>query len=53
MNKEKKFDCVKFKQELHEKAYKKSGAKDFREYIHYVNERANKSLLHKANNKNV
>jgi hypothetical protein len=53
MNKEKKFDCVKFKQELHEKAYKKSGAKNFREYIHYANEMANKSLLHKANNKNV
>jgi hypothetical protein len=51
MNKEKKFDCVKFKQELHEKAYKKSGAKDFREYIHYVNEMSNKSSLHKTNNK--
>jgi hypothetical protein len=30
-------DCVEFKKELHEKLYTKSGAKDFNEYIKYVN----------------
>jgi hypothetical protein len=30
-------DCVEFKNELHEKLYAKSGAKNFSEYINYVN----------------
>ena len=30
-------DCVEFKNELHKKLYVKSGAKDFNEYIKYVN----------------
>ena len=30
-------DCVEFKNELHKKLYVKSGAKDFAEYIKYVN----------------
>ncbi|GAB6391101.1 MAG: hypothetical protein MdMp014T_0474 [Treponematales bacterium] len=30
-------DCVLFKQELHELAYKKSGAKNFDEYIAFAN----------------
>ena len=30
-------DCVEFKNELHRKLYIKSGAKDFNEYIAYIN----------------
>ncbi|GMO17375.1 MAG: hypothetical protein Ta2A_26310 [Treponemataceae bacterium] len=30
-------DCVKFKHDLHEKLFKKSGAHNLREYIFYVN----------------
>jgi hypothetical protein len=30
-------DCVEFKHELHKKLYEKSGAKDFNEYIDYIN----------------
>ncbi|GMO58163.1 MAG: hypothetical protein Ta2G_18240 [Termitinemataceae bacterium] len=30
-------DCVKFKHDLHEKLFKKSGANNLREYIFYVN----------------
>jgi hypothetical protein len=30
-------DCVEFKSELHRKLYIKSGAKDFNEYIKYIN----------------
>jgi hypothetical protein len=30
-------DCVEFKNELHKKLYVKSGAKDFNEYINYIN----------------
>jgi hypothetical protein len=36
-------DCVKFKQDLHEKSYKASGAKNFNEYIEYVNKSFAKS----------
>jgi hypothetical protein len=43
----KKFDCVKFKDELFAKAWKKSGAKDFREYVDYANAQARKSSLFK------
>ena len=49
MNKEKEFDCVKFKNELHEKLLKKSGAKNLREYVEYVNRVAKTSSLHKPN----
>ena len=47
MNKEKKFDCVKFKYDLQEKLLKESGAKNLREYVNYVNKIAQKSSLHK------
>jgi len=47
MNKEKQFDCVKFKIELQEKLLKKSEAKNISEYVKYVNEVAKKSSLHK------
>ena len=30
-------DCVEFKNELHKKLFIKSGAKDFNEYIKYIN----------------
>jgi hypothetical protein len=30
-------DCVEFKNELHKKLYIESGAKDFNEYIRYIN----------------
>ena len=48
MNKEKKFDCVKFKDELFAKSWKKSGAMNFRDYVEYVNKRAEKSVLFKT-----
>lgn len=48
MNKEKKFDCVKFKNELQEKLYVKSGAKNLAEYIIYANKIACASPLHKT-----
>ena len=53
MNKEKKFDCIKFKHELQEKTLKMSGAKNLREYVHYVNKVAQTSSLHKTKEKNV
>ena len=37
MNKEKQFDCVKFKSELQEKLLIKSGAKNLREYVDFAN----------------
>jgi len=45
MNKEKLFDCIKFKNELHENLLKKSGAKNLREYVEYVNKAAKASAL--------
>jgi len=30
-------DCVEFKNELHKKLYVKSGAKNFNDYIKYIN----------------
>jgi hypothetical protein len=48
MNKEKEFDCIKFKYELQEKTLINSGAKNLREYVQYVNEIAQKSSLHKS-----
>jgi hypothetical protein len=48
MNKEKKFDCVKFKYDLQEKLLKESGAKNLHEYVNYVNKIAQKSSLHKV-----
>ena len=49
MNKEKQFDCIKFKYELQEKLQKKSGAKNLREYVDYANKVAQESSLHKTN----
>jgi hypothetical protein len=51
MNKEKRFDCVKFKNELQRNLLKNSGAKNLREYADYANKLAQKSSLHKAVNK--
>ena len=51
MNKEKQFDCVKFKDELQEKLLKKSGAKNLNDYVKYVNKVALNSSLHKAKEK--
>jgi len=48
MNREKEFDCVKFKYELQEKALKNSEAKNLREYAEYVNKIARESSLHKT-----
>jgi len=47
MNKEKQFDCVKFKDELQKNLLKNSGAKNLEEYVDYVNKLAQKSSLHK------
>ena len=53
MIKEKEFDCVKFKNDLHQNLLKQSGAKNLQEYIIYANEIARKSSLHKtAKNEN-
>jgi hypothetical protein len=49
MNKEKTFDCVKFKNELQINLIKKSGAKNIREYANYVNKISGKSSLYKTN----
>jgi hypothetical protein len=49
VNKVKTFDCVKFKNELQENLLKKSGAKNLREYVEYVNKVAQESSLHKPN----
>lgn len=48
MIKEKKFDCVKFKNELQENVIRKSGAKNLTEYVIYVNKIVGSSSLHKA-----
>ena len=47
MNKEKEFDCIKFKYELQEKTFKNSEAKSLQEYADYVNKIFEKSPLHK------
>ena len=47
MNKEKQFDCVKFKNKLQDNLLKKSEAKNLQEYVNYVNKVAQKSSLHK------
>jgi hypothetical protein len=48
MNKLKEFDCVEFKNKLQENLIKKSGARNLREYVSYVNKIAKTSALHKA-----
>jgi hypothetical protein len=53
MNKEKTFDCVKFKYELQENLLKNSNAKNLQEYVKYANEIALKSSLHKTEEKIV
>jgi len=45
--KEKQFDCIKFKNELQNNLLKNSGAKSLREYADYANKLALKSSLHK------
>ena len=47
MNKEKQFDCVKFKNELQKNLLINSGAKNLKEYVDYANKLAQKSSLHK------
>ncbi|MDR2132574.1 MAG: hypothetical protein LBP30_04425 [Clostridiales Family XIII bacterium] len=51
MNKEKRFDCIKFKYDLQEKLLKNSGARNLREYVNYANKISEKSVLHKAKEK--
>ena len=53
MNKEKEFDCVKFKNELQEKLIKKSEAKNLNDYVKYANRIAQNSSLHKLKEKIV
>jgi hypothetical protein len=53
MNKEKTFDCVKFKYELQENLLKNSNAKNLQEYVNYANGIAQKSSLHKTEEKIV
>jgi len=48
MNREKQFDCVKFKNDLQKNLLEKSGAKNLREYVAYANKVAKKSSLHKT-----
>ena len=48
MNKEKQFDCIKFKDELQANLLRRSGAKNLREYVQYVNKIAKGSALHKS-----
>jgi hypothetical protein len=45
MRKKKDFDCVKFKHELFQKAYKESGAKNMYEYAEYANAQAKRIRL--------
>jgi hypothetical protein len=47
MNKEKQFDCVKFKFELQKNLLKNSNAKNLQEYVDYANKIAQESSLHK------
>ena len=47
MNKEKQFDCVKFKYELQKNLFDKSKAKNIQEYAAYVNKIAENSSLTK------
>jgi hypothetical protein len=47
MNKEKEFDCVKFKDELQKNLLRRSSAKNLQEYADYVNRLAKESPLHK------
>jgi hypothetical protein len=44
-------DCVEFKNELHKKLYIKSGAKDFNEYIKYINSNYSYNKKSSENNK--
>ena len=51
MNKEKQFDCIKFKDELQKNLLKNSGAKNLHEYVDYANKIAEKSPLHRVRKK--
>jgi hypothetical protein len=48
MNKEKKFDAIKFKNDLQAKLLKDSKAKNMKEYVDYFNEIASKSRLNRV-----
>jgi len=45
MSKEEIKDCVQFKNDLYEKSWKKSGAKNIDEYVKYVSEHVKNSPL--------
>ena len=47
LSKEKKFDAIKFKNDLQSNLLKDSKAKNMREYVDYVNKIASKSQLNK------
>ena len=51
MTKKKPFDCVKFKDELFAKTWKKSRAKDGYEFAEYVNTQSRKSIFFKNQDK--
>ena len=53
MNKEKQFDCIKFKNELQKNLLKNSGAKNLQEFVNYANKLAKNSSLHKLAEKVV
>ena len=50
MNKEKKFDCIQFKNELQVNLVKKSGAKNLKEFVNFANKEAKNSKLFKVTN---
>ncbi|KZX12099.1 hypothetical protein [Methanobrevibacter filiformis] len=52
MNNEKNLDAMKFKMQLQENAWKKTGAKNLHEYVEYVNKVTNK-LPSKKNIKTI
>ncbi|MDR2873172.1 MAG: hypothetical protein LBV42_00210 [Methanobrevibacter sp.] len=51
LNKDNKFDCIKFKDELQARPWKNSKAKNMKEHVKYVNKKASKAPLNK-NKKN-
>jgi hypothetical protein len=55
-NTTKVIDCIEFKDELHKKLYKESGANNFNEYIKYINaiysDNRSNSVKNKGRDKN-
>jgi len=49
MNKEKAFDAIKFKRKLQDNVWKRSKAKNSKEFMEYINKNARKSILYRAN----